>query len=241
MFEFLKGRTTMRLAPAVTALALMAVAAPANAASFTFAQFSQSVSSAKIFTYTDLLGGATLTTSGSQTVLISDLGTLVSPSTAFINMTATSSVLPVLNGSTITQLFSGSITFTLLAPQLGMSGLSTSALTVNFTDAKLLTSTGSKAPTFSADIADGATISYMSDFADLSGLVEKNFALSFSSASKATTLVAGHLPSFTMSGTGTFAGGVPEPMSWALMTIGFGAIGAASRSSRRRPAATFTA
>ena len=215
------------------ATALLSFAAPANATSFTFAQFVQKVSAAKIFTYTNVVGGATLKSSGNSTVLVSDLGTLVSPSEATLTMNATASALPVLAGGNITQLFSGSMVFTLLAPQLGLSGMSTSALTVNFTDAQLTSTPGSKAPTFSADESTGSTISYMSDFADLSALTEKNFSLSFSSAtSKLLLNGSGKLPNFTMSGSGTFAGAIPEPMSWALMTMGFGAAGFSLRASR---------
>ena len=43
-------------------------------------------------------------------------------------------------------------------------------------------------------------------------------------------------------GNGTFtpslAGAVPEPANWALMIVGFGAVGAAMRGARRKPAAT---
>jgi hypothetical protein len=43
-------------------------------------------------------------------------------------------------------------------------------------------------------------------------------------------------------GNGTFtpsvAGAVPEPANWALMIVGFGGIGAAMRSARRKPAVT---
>lgn len=227
------------MAPVVAFAAVYAVAAPASAASNTFAQFSQQTPAAKIFTYTNLAGGpphATLTANGG-TVLISDIGLLVGSSLASIVVSATSDVVPVLDGSTITQIFSGSIVFTLLAPQLGLNNsLSTHALTVNFTGAKLFATSGSKAPTFAADVDQGATISYSSDFADLFNMTERNFSLSFSSATKGVALTAGRLPTFQMSGAGTFAGGIPEPLSWGLMTIGFGAVGGALRAGRRRPA-----
>ncbi len=215
-------------------------AAPAEAVvTETFAQFVQQSTSAKIFKYTNVNNAtptkATFTSTGSNTILLSNLGSLASPSLAKVSFSAVATALPTIGTLTTTQLFSGSLTFTLLSFQPGLSGPSLNALKVTFTDAALKAEPGTSAPTLQADTEAGSTITYSSDFFDFSSFTTENFSLSFSGASKALTPVSGRLPNFTASGTGTFAGAgpVPEPASWALMLVGFGAMGATLRSSRK--------
>jgi hypothetical protein len=215
--------------------AIMAFAAPAHATS-TFAQFVQSFPNAQIFTYTNTNSGgfkAKLgTVSGSNTVLVSDLGSLASPTSAVVNLVGTATVLPVA-GPDIEQRFSGSISFTLLSPQIGLTGPSTNALTVTFIDAILLAAPGASAPTLQSDAS--STISYASDFADLTGVTSEDFSLSFSGASTPLSMVGLRLPNFKVSGSGTFAAvtPAPEPASWSLMLVGFGLAGAGLRTTRK--------
>jgi hypothetical protein len=222
------------------AFAAVAMAAPAQAViTTTFAQFVQQSTSAKMFKYVNVNNAtptkATFTSSGNNTVLLSNIGSLASPSLAKVTFSATATALPTFGTLTTTQLFSGTLTFTLLSPQLGLSGPSVNALKVTFTDAALKAEPGTSAPTLQADTEAGATISYSSDFEDLSVFTSQNFSLSFSGASKALTPVAGRLPNFNASATGTFAGAaaVPEPASWAMMLCGFGAMGAVMRGRRK--------
>lgn len=227
-----------RIALSLAAIGGALTASPACAAD-TFAQFAQLIPRARIFTYTNMslpTVKAQITTAGSSnSVLVSNLGSLISPSIALVNLNATASALPFMSGGNIEQLFSGSITFTLLAPQIGMSGPSVNALTVNFTDAMFETPPGSSAPTLQADSSLGAVITYASDFLDLSGSTDQNFALSFSGASSPLNLAPLRLPNFTFSGSGTFAAAVPvpEPASWSMMLAGFGLLGGALRARRR--------
>lgn len=226
-----------RIAAGGAALAMAATAAPAQATT-TFAQFLQAVPNARIFVYTNVNSGGTKaklsTIAASNTVLISDLGSLASPSVARINLVGTATALPTV-GVDIGQLFSGTLTFTLLSPQLGLNGMSTKALKVTFANALLLAPPGGAAPTLQASSGSGSTISYESDFADLSGALTEDFALSFSGASTPLVMAGGRLPNFRVSGSGTFAAvlPVPEPASWALMMTGFGATGMALRRRRR--------
>lgn len=216
---------------------IVTVASPAYATD-TFAQFLQSFPNARIFTYTNTNSGGIKaklgTLSGSDVVLVSNLGSLVSPSVAVVNLTATAAALPTV-GTDIEQRFSGSLTFTLLAPQLGLSGWSTNALTVTFTNAVLDTAPGGSASTLQASSGSGSTISYMSDFADLTGATDEDFALSFSGASTTLAMVGSRLPNFRISGTGTFAATLPtpEPASWSMMVGGFGLMGTLMRGRRR--------
>jgi hypothetical protein len=217
---------------------VMVIASPAHATD-TFAQFVQLFPNARIFTYTNTNGGIKAklgTLNGSDAVFVSDLGTLVSPSIAVVNLTATAAGLPTVVGTNIEQHFSGSLTFTLLAPQWGMSGWSTNALKVTFTDALFEAASGGGASTLQANSGSGSTISYMSDFADLTGATDEDFALSFSGASTTLVMVGSRLPNFRISGTGTFAAALPtpEPASWSMMVGGFGLMGAMMRSRRGR-------
>lgn len=219
------------------ALTALAVGSPAYAAE-TFAQFVQSHPGQKIFQYANVSSGpnvATLTTtSGSPTVLVSELGMLASPSTATVNLSAWATALPTLGGGFVSQLFSGSLTFTLLAPQIGLSGPSVNALTVTFTDAMFGGPSGTSAPTLTADESLGSTISYSSDFLDVSGFSDKDFSLSFSGSNRPLILTAGRLSNMAFSGSGTLAGAVPEPASWGMMLLGFGTLGTTLRSQRRK-------
>ena len=216
---------------------MVAISSPASATD-TFAQFLQTITNARIFTYTNVNSGglnAKLgTVGGSNTVLLSDLGSLASPSIATASLVGTATALPTV-GLNIEQVFSGSLTFTLLVPQLGMSGWSTNALTVNFTDAILYAAPGGSAPTLQANSGSGSTITYVSDFADLSGVTAEDFALSFSGASVPLSMAGGRLPDFRVSGSGTFAAtlATPEPASWSMMLGGFGLMGALMRSRRK--------
>ncbi len=229
----MRNRLTMS---ALLAVAAVGMATPASATT-TFAQFTQTLPGKRIFTYTNSTGTTKAklgTVSGSNTVFVSDLGTLISPSIAKVSLVGTASALPTV-GSNITQLFSGTMTFTLLVPQLGMSGPSTNALTVNFIDALFIASPGASAPTLQSSSSSGSVITYTSDFADLTTFTAADFALSFSGSSKVLNMAGLRLPNFQVSGTGTFAGesAVPEPASWALMLGGFGLMGAAMRSGRK--------
>jgi hypothetical protein len=207
-------------------------AVPANAESTTFAQFVQVLPSDRPFEYTNLPGSpnvAELSAIGGDTVLITTIGTAV-PSFSKISLSAFATGLPTETAGNITQFFSGSMTFTLDAPQLGLYGPSTHAFSVDFTGAEFTIQEGSEAPTLTADDHLGATINYFSDFADLSHLINKNFSISFSAASAPMVLDAGgRLPNATMSGSGTFAGAVPEPASWAMMLGGFALMGGLAR------------
>lgn len=222
----------------LVAVALSVGAAPAQAATTsTFAQFVQARPAARLFTYTNIGGGAArLQSSGGRAILQTGFGLLGSATPTIMTLDALASVSPVAGMLTTTQLFTGSLRFTLAAPQLGLTGLGVNALTVTFTDAALKASPGSAAPTLQADSSSGSLISYTSDFFDFSDAASENFALGFSGASRALVMAGGRLPNFSASGSGTFAAAdpIPEPLGWALMLSGFAVIGAALRARRAR-------
>ena len=109
----------------------------------------------------------------------------------------------------------------------------TNYLTVTFTNAVLVGVIGGSSAAFLGS-TPGSTITYASDIIDVSGLSIKDFALGISGLSpnfgSGSATYSGEL-------TGGFAGGViPEPATWAMLIVGFGLVGAASR--RRREART---
>ncbi len=218
---------------------LLGLSTPALA-SETFAQFAQIGTPSTIFSYTNVTSGPTVATltrvDGGGAYLFSNLGTLSFPAITTVDLDAAATALPFVGPMTTTQLFSGTLKFTLTTPQLGLSGLSTNALTVTFTDAALKATNGTSAPTLQADVGTGSTIAYSSGFADLSGFTGQNFSLSVSGGTAALQAIDGRLPNFLASGSGTFAadvGAVPEPASWSMMLGGFGLMGGVLRSRRR--------
>lgn len=123
----------------------------------------------------------------------------------------------------------------------------TNLLSVSFTNAELDASQNGGSFTFKSTA--GSTIGYTSDFLDFTGLVAEDFSFSFSGASPTFSATLGSSGRNTrVSGTGTFASnpvpvitgspptpveGVPEASTWAMLLVGFGAIGAMMRAGRK--------
>lgn len=194
------------------ALALALVGAPAYATT-TFAQFKQ-VSGVDTISFS----GATLSNVGGSIVLFDFLDAMP-PAVdgeiqAYMNFTATGTP------------YDGALSFLRVSDNANL-------LTVTFTDA-VLTGGGTSGVFFDAQPGVG-TITYTSDFIDFSTSTAEDFALSFSGL----THPLGS-ETWTADGTGTFAndnrerpgGSVPEPATWAMMIVGFGAAGAVLRRRR---------
>lgn len=92
--------------------------------------------------------------------------------------------------------------------------------------------------------SSGGTVNFTSDFLTFMAVGDRSFSLSMTSVLDPLNASAGQsLDSFGAVSTGSFEaaigggggqGGVPEPASWALMILGFGAVGLTLR--RRRTA-----
>jgi len=87
--------------------------------------------------------------------------------------------------------------------------------------------------------ASGGVITFTSAFMSFKKTIQRDFAINMTSISPLMNAASGKaLKSFKASAGGAFSlvSPVPEPSTWAIMIVGFGMIGAASR--RRRLAAS---
>lgn len=213
------------LVPALLSGALV-VASPAAAVTpITFSQFFQADSSTPV-TYSGGSGGATITGSFPAFANVLAFGVPgIYPVLATIDASTTGAIVHV--GADFQQDgWAGTISF-----DLGGFNF----LTAVFTDGNLSVTPG---PTQSAGLvvsgSCGTTLCYTSDVPplDVSGLTVGNFALSFSGIESLVAPGTRFGPGggdFVASVSGTFAGAVPEPATWALLVAGFGLVGFAAR------------
>jgi hypothetical protein len=204
---------------AAAALALSAV----PAAAVTFAQTFQNLPGRPLM-HTGGTGGATLTANTTMLFNVLDFGPLGLYGVTNMTIMASSSDAIVDTGPQLEQPgWSGVISFTDGAINV---------LTVTFTTGVLNVSRGAagnqSGSLFASDIC-GTALCYSSDILDVGNLVINNFSISFSSMSAAYTAAGGN---FNASLTGTFAGEVPEPATWAMLIAGFGMVGFAARRRR---------
>lgn len=233
---------------------LAAAAVPASATTTTFAQFFQQNPSARLFSYTNLDNGATkaATITGNAIPVYFNYGLSGLPADLASVQFATLSVNFVSNqgttgtGSDRSQAFdtstNGSISLIRTTAAAEGAGTRTNLLTVSFTNASLEAGENAGAFTFASTV--GSTITFTSDFLNFSQVIEKDFSFSFSgSAPTFSAPIGSSSRNLAFSGTGTFASNpppsVPEPASWALMLVGFGALGASMRARKAVQANNF--
>ncbi|MBC7520367.1 MAG: hypothetical protein H7268_04655 [Sandarakinorhabdus sp.] len=207
-----------------SSLALIAFAAPANAANTTFAQFIQSTGT-KIVSYGKSGGSNTLSVVNGPVTFSTFAFGPASSGPALFNMSASSSAPVTALGQAFLQpSWNGTMSFTNGATNL---------LTVSFANAVFSVDDGKS----SGGLASGFpphSITFTSDILDLSLLTTKDFSLAFNGFRPLFgTGMDGLGTPFAANVTGTFAGGVPEMQSWMMMIAGFGAVGAVARNRRR--------
>jgi hypothetical protein len=238
------------LAPVAAALAASVMAVPACATETSFATFTGLGVS---FMATN--DGTTMTLTDSSVVnfgfLATNLTTAISSIPANVVFTATSADTNVnsafaAQGVAYQTGFSGTVTFTSTqAFTVGSSyyAAGSNLLKATFTNASFLGVIGQQNAGLTADSTTG-TLVYTSDFLDFSDTVSRDYSLSFGAINPklSTSGSPAYINGFTSTPTGSFASDpvplstadVPEPASWAMMLVGFGAIGLGLRSSTRR-------
>ena len=180
---------------------------------------------------------------------------LSTPQDALFSLSAVSLSAPVLNDGSFTQLFNGTLSFKRTTPLYALDHFGhatgaalTNLLSISFANAVLTGSAGGVTIGLVGNTPDSA-INFTSDFRTFTRedwLTNFDFAIAGNAASVAInrasvdptlTNVTGarSLNSFRVSTTGTFAASaVPEPASWAMLLIGFAAVGVARRADVRR-------
>lgn len=218
------------------AIAAAAFAATPSAAvtTVTFAQAFQ-VDPGAVVSHTGGTGGATLAASTPMTFSILDFA----PGAPYVHgpttmtIAASSSAVIVDTGPQFEQSgWSGTISF--------LDG-ATNVLTVTFSGGILNVKKpvgGSQSASLIVTGNCPGALCYLSDILvgpanAVADLTINNFALSFSGLTAPYTVAGGD---FDAAVTGTFAGAVPEPATWAMLIAGFGMVGFAAR--RRRAVAS---
>lgn len=208
-------------AAGIAAVAFLA-AVPSQALTITYSQFTQD-DSTKLLQYTP---GATSSFSATDVPVrfsVFEFGPVGVYDDVLFSFHASSSQPVGWFGPVALQYgYDGGLSFT------GTGGLN--YLSISFTNAAFGTVQGGSAGAFVASPPAG-TLTVTSDVLDVSRFVTSDFSLAFSGFSRPFDPDR----TFRANVSGTFAGAVPEPASWAMMITGFGLVGMVSR--RRRPAA----
>jgi hypothetical protein len=212
-----KGVLTLKIIFGAAAAAFSIMAAPAYAVTESFAQYEQ-IDEVDTISF-DL--GLLSDTGGRQgsLVLFNFLETQPAPIDgqiqAYMNFTAAPS------GG-----YGGTLSFLRVGDLANL-------LTVNFGNALLVGGGGSGS--FLDSQPGLGTVSFTSAFLDFSQTTEANFSLSFSAINPfygSSSWTADSVGTFAANNVGGGTGVIPEPGTWALMIMGFGAAGAVLRRRR---------
>ncbi|HEX4181937.1 MAG TPA: PEPxxWA-CTERM sorting domain-containing protein [Caulobacteraceae bacterium] len=244
-----------RITVVAAALGLAASLSAASAQALTFADYGAANSDANLdWTQSTSMTSGVLSTTASDSAMFSFLApgltTLANlPATFTLSATAPA-VDPAVSalGQVAQQNLSGTFSFTYNGSTplvVGSHTFTTGAnlLSGTFSGAELVGPANGSTSSLQDAIFSGGSVSYASDFATFASTGDKGFSLDLTSVLPFFGATPGNaLNSFTAVSTGSFAsdissgggaGGVPEPMTWAMMLLGFGGIGVAARRKRR--------
>ena len=231
-----------RLVGAATALFMTGVTAAVAAPTTTFAQAKQDVTGNQ-FQFTNTGATSTFTTIGSipvdfQYYAPNSYGAVLTTIPATLNFSAVAAAPAQTLGSVVDQsLKNVNLTLTALTPVGGKTNLLSATSSAGDLTGLLGGGSGTE---FSSTPTDN--IGFTSDFIDLTGSTDRNFAFSFSSINPNLSLAQnGYLSGFTAAGTGTFASNfgtpVPEPAANASLALGgLGLLGLMLRARKTRRA-----
>jgi len=232
-----------KLAVLGSGAALLLAAAPA-AAITNFAGFVPASDQSNIF-YSGNMAGVGTVTSTNQLVHFTfqnpDGSTGGTTFNAWMNLAATTGTASTFMGLAILPVVSGTLSFTAASPVTWNGHSGTNLLTVNFSGGAitgaLLGSTANYGNSTPPNV-----VNFTSDFLDFSGSTARDLALAIDAINPSIGFAFNGHRDHSGSVAGVFGAdlssgnpqGVPEPGSWALMLAGFGLVGFALRSQRRR-------
>jgi hypothetical protein len=231
--------TALGFSAAVT----LVMIAPAHAT--TFADYDASNAAANLF-WTETAGVGVLSThAGTLTsfAFLTPALSAVDSVPALFSLSAVSSApAQSFPGVTVEPGLSGSFSFSYEGASplhVGSKTFVTGAnlLSGTFSGAEIEGQTGGSTASVQNEIITGGAVSYTSAFTDFAPTGDKALSIELTSVSK-FSVSKGELNSFSGVSTGSFASAVPEPATWAIMLTGFGGLGAAMRSNRKRVAAS---
>jgi hypothetical protein len=224
--------------------ALLLAAAPASAVTI-FADFTPATNSPNI-QYSGALNGVGVVTDLNQLVHFSFLnpdGSVSGTSfDAWMSLTATTGAGTTVSGLAVLPVLTGSMTFTAASPVTWGGHTGTNLLTVNFTGGAFTGLLGGSTATYGNSTPPNV-VNFTSDFLDFTGTNVRDLALAVDAINPpvGSLLFGARLHTGSVSGnfgadisSGNPQGVVPEPGSWALMFAGFGLVGSALRTQRRR-------
>jgi hypothetical protein len=243
---------------AALAFGVAAMAFAGSAQAVTFAEYAADNSDANLVwtQSSDMLSGSLSTTGvGASantffsflTPALASLSNL--PAKFTLSATAPASDAAVTGGGEVIEPdLSGTFSFTYTGATplvVGMHTYTTGAnlLSGTFSGAAMVGPANGSTGSLQDAIFSGGTVTFSSDIASFSTTGDKALSLEMTSVLPFFGALSGDsLSSFTSVSTGSFAadiatggggGGIPEPMAWAMMVLGFGAIGCNARRQRR--------
>ena len=226
---------------ATAALLPALLAAPAQAQTQTFAQYSVvNTTGQNTYTFTNLGPASVLVTIATPVTFVYNIangysaaGTNIAATlnlAEIVSATATSTSIP---GSGLTYLYQPlsltSLTLTANTPVGGQSNL----LTVANSTGNVSGFSGGNIATDGGDTATGDTVNFSSDFLSFTGSTARNYNISLTSVNPFLALSGGYLRPFTANGNGSFAF-TPAPEPSGLLTLLVMGGGLALCAARRR-------
>ncbi len=240
------SRSCLRaLAPAVALIGALSGVSPASATDTSFASYTNSQTS---FIAKQQGGSLSVTESGPVTFsfLNTSLASVIANVSATLTLSASGfdSDYSVLGPLAFQDNISGSYSFkSTQAYTIGNTtyAANSNLLTITFVGASLFGKLTSADALFTGDSGVGNSVTYTSDFLTFNNTISRDFSISLGAIAP-TLSGTTSLNSFTATPVGSFASDpvpssnavLPEPASWAMMLVGFGAIGLGVRGATRR-------